>query len=742
MARLAIARAVLAEADVLATEHSRLAELGSVTLKPQQCSAVRRLREAIAEFGGALLGDPVGTGKTYVALAVAEQRSRILVVAPAVLRDMWFVAGRMAERELQFRSFEALSRASGGDPRHDVLIVDEAHHARNPSSHRFAELSRLASNCQVVLLSATPVHNRRSDLLVLLSLFLGERAYALSGAELGRCVVRRENRSASVHSGIPEIEPLHWYDLPGEDAIPRLVLALPPPLPPRNGGDGGVLIALSLIRMWASSDAALEGGLRRRLHGALALTAALESGTYPSRAELAAWTSAEDSIQLAFPELVASFSDDTTGLLQVVRANRDSLNEAIASLRHGASRDAGRAALIRRVRNEHPGSRIVAFSQYADTIGAMFRRLAGDGRVAALTGSGARVAGGAISRDEAIGRFAPVASHRAMPSRSNAVTLLLTTDLLSEGVNLQDANVVLHLDLPWTPARMEQRLGRIARLGSEHERVHAYAIRPPASASAITGIEETLRRKMKAAGVVSDRFPSLLSEFAQAEVAPSGSRLVEGVRESLSTWLDGSEPPPIHLATLASSVSARCDGFLAACRVNGRTMLIGSLDGHIGDDPAFIRECVELAGNGCATAVAHEVQASLRSLRSYLDAETSLRGIRATKRCVAHRRSDALRRIARAARHARAHDRPRIAVLSERAGMIVRDRYGAYAERQLAALGALELTDEKWLEAVIDFGARFSSPPVVPDYDTTVLAIIVFQTGESRVEALTQARER
>lgn len=74
--------------------------------------------------------------------------------------------------------------------------------------------------------------------------------------------------------------------------------------------------------------------------------------------------------------------------------------------------------------------------------------------------------------------------------------------------------------------------------------------------------------------------------------------------------------------------------------------------------------------------------------------------------------------------------------------MIVRDRYGAYAERQLAALGALELTDEKWLEAVIDFGARFSSPPVVPDYDTTVLAIIVFQTGESRVEALTQARER
>ena len=49
------------------------------------------------------------------------------------------------------------------------------------------------------------------------------------------------------------------------------------------------------------------------------------------------------------------------------------------------------------------------------------------------------------------------------------MTLLLTTDLASEGVNLQDASVVVHLDLPWTAARLEQRVGRVARLASAHD---------------------------------------------------------------------------------------------------------------------------------------------------------------------------------------------------------------------------------------------------------------------------------
>ncbi|MGH7689279.1 MAG: helicase-related protein, partial [Gemmatimonadaceae bacterium] len=87
----------------------------------------------------------------------------------------------------------------------------------------------------------------------------------------------------------------------------------------------------------------------------------------------------------------------------------------------------------------------------------------------------------------------------ARPRRTphaHRVTMLITTDLLSEGVNLQEANVVVHADLPWSPARAEQRVGRVRRLTSPHDRVFVYAFRPPASADHLLHLERRLRHKI------------------------------------------------------------------------------------------------------------------------------------------------------------------------------------------------------------------------------------------------------
>jgi len=85
------------------------------------------------------------------------------------------------------------------------------------------------------------------------------------------------------------------------------------------------------------------------------------------------------------------------------------------------------------------------------------------------------------------GRRLPGRERLWVPKTSSAdrIDLLLSTDLLSEGVNLQDAEVVVHLDIPWTAARLEQRVGRLARMGSKHSTVTVYLIRPPASAAAL-----------------------------------------------------------------------------------------------------------------------------------------------------------------------------------------------------------------------------------------------------------------
>jgi hypothetical protein len=180
--------------------------LGEVELRPHQRDAVGRLRTLLEEVGGALLADGVGIGKTYVALALAREARRPLIVAPAALRGMWEAAMRRTGVCAGWISHESLSRCDirvdAGAPTdgvtppaqmpHDLVIVDEAHHARNPRTRRYAALAARTRGARVLLLSATPIHNDRRDLVVLLALFLGARAVAWDDGRLARCIVRRE----------------------------------------------------------------------------------------------------------------------------------------------------------------------------------------------------------------------------------------------------------------------------------------------------------------------------------------------------------------------------------------------------------------------------------------------------------------------------------------------------------------------------------------------------------------------
>lgn len=732
-------RARAAIAAALFHVHGRVdgRQLGEVTLHSHQLDAVSRLRAPMSEFGGALLCDPVGTGKTFVALALIPEGSTALVVAPAVLRTMWLAAAQAARRSIRFTSFEALSRGMIDPDDHDFLIVDEAHHARNPATRRFGVLSRLVPGRRVLLLSATPIHNKRKDLTALLSLFLGNRAAELTDSELGRCVLRRDHtgRTSGV---IPRIERLQWLSLTENDSLPRIILALPPPLPPSDGGDGGALVAHSLIRQWTSSDGALRCGLRRRLHKAIGLIAALEDGTYPSRSELGAWIGQEDTLQLAFSALVAPATANAATLLPVVRTHHDAIAKLLHEVRDDDARDNERAEIIRRLRKKHDGSRIVAFTQFADTVDTLFARLVADGGVAALTGSGARVAGGALSRSEAIERFAPLASNRPPPSRADEITLLITTDLLSEGVNLQDASVVMHLDLPWTPARMEQRLGRIARIGSVHDVVFAYAIRPPASSDEVLRIERILRDKVSEAGIVTAEFPALMDDaFSRTE--RSQPAIMESVRETILLWISD-ETPVDSARPLLSVVAAPTDGFIAAYRNGDEVRLIASVNGTITDDPDVVLECVRSCAGPAVSANENDCVAALSALSSYLEADSALTGVRGGYRRTTVRTA-VLRRISLTVQRARRHERATITSLATQAHVAVRQNLGIEAERQLGALCQTEMDDRAWLRRVIDQLSVLQSRTLGAHEEHSLIALIIFRACGDAI-ALSHATER
>ena len=489
--RAAIASAVLGGGDAPVT-------IGEVTLRAHQRDALRRVRASIESSGGALLADEPGLGKTYVALAVAAGCGGAIVAAPAALRAMWHDSAHRAGVEIVFVSLEALSR---GDVKpHSgarLVIVDEAHHACNPAAARYRRLARLGEFRRMLLLSATPVRNRRAELAALLALFMGPRAFALDDVDLARCVVRR----AGDPSLLPAIDGPHWHRLSTVSRLRGMIERLPPALPALDGAAASALVAMTLARCWASSLAALESALVRRMQRGAAMRAILDEGRVPTRAELLAWVVGDDAMQLAFPAFVTHASPDAVRLRAVLDAHLCAVSALRDHIHRRVDGDAkARAGFLLSLRRAHDGARIVAFTSHAATAAAVCHALRREAGIALLTSRGARTAGGARPRADVIDALGASADR---PARDQ-VSLVVTTDLLSEGVNLQGASVIVHLDVPWTPAGLDQRVGRAVRMGSLHTCVHVHGIAAPRGAEQLLTLEQRLSWKRAAhSGAVS-----------------------------------------------------------------------------------------------------------------------------------------------------------------------------------------------------------------------------------------------
>jgi hypothetical protein len=471
---------------------------------------------------------------------------------------------------------------------------------------------------------------------------------------------------------------------------------------------------------------------------------ALSSGRHPTRAELQAWVVGEDATQLAFPELVTeAIDDDVRGLLDAVRRHAAGARRVLAetAARSGMIDDQ-RCAVVRDIRRRHAGDRIVMFSQFADTVREMFTRLRSDGGVASVTANGAWVAGGPLTRTQVLGRFAPVASATQPPSRAEAIDLLIATDLLSEGLNLQDASVVIHLDLPWTAARLTQRLGRVWRIGSTHSRVHEYALAPPAPADELLRVTELLRRKAGAAwSAIGEGLSPLLAGRIDAPSPRTADRVSasEELRRTLHRWSDAlpafdeplesspgsSTSPP----ALVGGVRGEFGGWIAAVGSPHEVRLVAARDGaNPTTDPACLLAVAQAAESAACVAspsrvvrIIQQVDVHLEATRAAADAGVIAVGSRA--------RAVAASRIAALAANAPPHRRTAVSRLAASARQAVATSRSAGAERLLAALVAPDADEsaeaaEEWLERIIDAGEA-SVPNGIDKPAERLLALIV-----------------
>ena len=209
-------------------------------------------------------------------------------------------------------------------------------------------------------------------------------------------------------------------------------------------------------------------------------------------------------------------------------------------------------------------TKVALFTSYKDTADHLFKQFGGnskaletelraksnltDGRwVSLLTGAADQ-----NRRRAVLERFAPLATHRetealddptllgkVRPLREKGIDFLITTDVLSEGQNLQDAQFLINYDLPWNPVRMIQRAGRIDRLFSPHDIVYIYNLMPEDGLEDLLKLVENLSKKIEAIEDAVALDASVLGEQIEAKELDKVMKLRAGGAQAEQVYLEG-----------------------------------------------------------------------------------------------------------------------------------------------------------------------------------------------------------
>jgi len=452
-----------------------VARTASIDLLPYQ------LEPALAVVRGAatrmLLADDVGLGKTIQAALVASELiargaiERLLVLTPAGLRDQWIdelgrrfhvQAARMDARTLRHlaaclpigvnpwtaapvavASIDYVKRsevlpAVAAVP-WDLVVVDEAHGVAGDSDRRGAADTLAARAAYVLLLTATP-HSGDRDLFASLC--------ALGAVDDTPLVVFRRRRA---DVGIATARRAHVVRVHASAAEQRMHALLSDYASAVRAEHGratqadAVLALAVLHKRMLSSAWSLAQSVDRRLD-------ALSSAVRDDAAEQLALPLDDPSGELTAADQPPVWPS-ALGLGDAARERR------LLSVLGAAARSASRSetklrrltTLLRRARE-----RVIVFTEYRDTLAHVRRSIARP----------TFVLHGGLGRDE---RSAALADFAATPE-----AVLLATDAAAEGLNLHDhCRIVVNLELPWNPGRLEQRIGRVDRIG-QRRTVHAF----------------------------------------------------------------------------------------------------------------------------------------------------------------------------------------------------------------------------------------------------------------------------
>jgi len=156
-----------------------------------------------------------------------------------------------------------------------------------------------------------------------------------------------------------------------------------------------------------------------------------------------------------------------------------------------AGADTKLTALYRLLTERRPDDKVLVFTQFADTA----RYLAMQLRARGVVGT-ASVTGESADPTELAWRFSPASNEKSVPP-VDELRVLIATDVLSEGQNLQDCAIIVNYDLPWAIVRLIQRAGRVDRIGQQAERILCYSFLPADGVERIIRLRGKVRQRLR-----------------------------------------------------------------------------------------------------------------------------------------------------------------------------------------------------------------------------------------------------
>ena len=180
------------------------------------------------------------------------------------------------------------------------------------------------------------------------------------------------------------------------------------------------------------------------------------------------------------PEVLKLLAHDSSEIIKILRIGQNwDINE-----------DRKLSALYNLLTQKHKDEKVLIFTQYSDTAYYVASYLKSQ-KIAKIE----PVSGESENPTDLAYRFSPLSNRQTLGK--NDIQVLVSTDVLSEGQNLQDAHIVLNYDLPWAIIRLIQRAGRVDRIGQKSDKILCYSFLPEDGIERIINLRHRLTNRIR-----------------------------------------------------------------------------------------------------------------------------------------------------------------------------------------------------------------------------------------------------